>query len=137
MIQEVPEETTTEITEKQEIEITDEETLDHNTILATHKTDNIYPLDEIWINAKTGISQTLAIQESADKKERTLNEMLEVITVPHIVQPESGRLPADYGRTTTKLPLENYMNFYINFWWLFGGCLTRQLVQQTFQWTVQ
>ena len=75
-IQEVPEETTTEITEKQEIEITDEETPDHDTTLATLETDNIYPLDKIWINAKTGISQTLAIQESADKKEKTLDEML-------------------------------------------------------------
>ena len=81
MIQEVPEEMTTEITEKQEIEIMDEETLDHDTILATLKTDNIYPLDEIWINTKTGISQTLAIQESADKKEKTLDEML---TLPRI-----------------------------------------------------
>ena len=75
-IQEVPEETTTEITEKQEIEITDKKTPDHNTILATLEMDNIYPLDEIWINAKTSISQTLAIQESADKKEKTLDEML-------------------------------------------------------------
>ena len=38
--------------------------------------DNIYPLEEIWINSKTGISQKLAIQESADKKEKTLDEML-------------------------------------------------------------
>ena len=76
MIQEVPEGTTTEITKKQKIEITDKETPDHNTILATLEMDNIYPLDEIWINAKTGISQTLTIQESADKKEKTLNEML-------------------------------------------------------------
>src|SRR6201996_6893797 len=75
-IQEVPEETTTEITEKQETEKTDEETPDHDTTLATLEMDNIYPLDEIWINAKTGISQTLAIQESADKKEKTLDEML-------------------------------------------------------------
>ena len=49
----------------------------------------------------------------------------------------SGQSPADYQRTTTELPLENYMNFHINIWWLFGGCLTRQLVQWTFQWTVQ
>ena len=67
-IQELPKEKTTEITEKQEIETTDKEAPDHNTILATLETDSIYPLDEIWINAKTGISQTLAIQESADKK---------------------------------------------------------------------
>ena len=38
--------------------------------------DNIYPLEEIWINLKTRISQKLAIQESADKKEKTLDEML-------------------------------------------------------------
>ena len=67
---------TTETTEKKEIRITNEEILDHNTVLATLKTDTIYPLDEIWINAKTGISQTLAIQELADKKEKTLDEML-------------------------------------------------------------
>ena len=76
MIQEVPEEMTMETTEKQEIRIMDEETLDHNTILSILEMDTIYPLDEIWINAKTGISQTLAIQESADKKEKTLDEML-------------------------------------------------------------
>ena len=38
--------------------------------------DNIYPLEEIWINSKTGISQKITIQESADKKEKTLDEML-------------------------------------------------------------
>ena len=76
MIQEVPEEMTTETTEKQETEITDDKTPDYDTTLATLETDNIYPLDKIWINAKTGISQTLAIQESADKKEKTLDEML-------------------------------------------------------------
>ena len=34
---------TTKIIEKQEIEITDEETPDHNTTLATLEMDNIYP----------------------------------------------------------------------------------------------
>ena len=53
-----------------------EETLDHNTTLAILEMDNIYPLEEIWINLKTGISHKLAIQESADKKEKTLDEML-------------------------------------------------------------
>ena len=38
--------------------------------------DNIYSLEEIWINSKTDISQKLAIQESADKKEKTLDKML-------------------------------------------------------------
>ena len=81
MIQEVHEETITEmITEtikKEKETINDkEETLDHNTTLATLEMDNIYPLEEIWINLKTGISQKLTIQESADKKEKTLNEML-------------------------------------------------------------
>ena len=50
-----------------------EETLDHNTTLATLKMDNIYPLEEIWINSKTSILQKFAIQ---DKKEKTLIEML-------------------------------------------------------------
>ena len=50
--------------------------MDHDTTLATLEMDNIYPLDEIWINAKTGISQTLAIQGSANKKEKTLDKML-------------------------------------------------------------
>ena len=44
-IQEAPEEMTTEIMKEQEIEIMDEETLDHNMTLATLEMDNIYPLD--------------------------------------------------------------------------------------------
>ena len=75
MIQEVHEETITE-TIKEEKMINEEETPDHNTTLATLEMDKIYPLEEIWINSKTGISQKLAIQESADKQEKTLDEML-------------------------------------------------------------
>ena len=76
-IQEVHEETITEIIKEENKMINnEEETPDHNTTLATLEMDNIYPLEEIWINLKTGISQKLAIQESADKKEKTLNEML-------------------------------------------------------------
>ena len=76
-IQEVHEETITEII-KEEKQMTNdkEETPDHNTTLAILEMDNIYPLEEIWINSKTGISQKLAIQESADKQEKTLNDML-------------------------------------------------------------
>ena len=58
----------------------DEETLDYDTTLATLEMDNIYPLDEIWINAKI---QTPAIQESADKKEKTLNKMLPAEIMDH------------------------------------------------------
>ena len=61
----------------------------------------------------------------------------EVITVPHIVRPESGGLPVDYQRTTTGKLYENSYNFPVAVRWLFGGCLTGQLVQWTFQWTVQ
>ena len=32
--------------------------------------------NKLWINAKTNISQQLAIQETADKKEKTLEEMV-------------------------------------------------------------
>ena len=88
-IQEVPEETTTEITKKQEIEIMDEETPDHDTTLATLEMDNIYPLDKIWINAKTGISQTLAVREllrSAYRWLTTLKVLLPTISyLPHLV----------------------------------------------------
>ena len=56
----------------------EEETPDHNTTLATLEMHNIYPLEEIWINSKTGISQKLTIQESADRKEKTLNKMLPI-----------------------------------------------------------
>ena len=76
-IQETHEEMITEtMTEETQTINEEEETLDHNTTLATLEMDNIYPLEEIWINSKTGISQKLAIQESADKKEKTLDEML-------------------------------------------------------------
>ena len=44
-------------------------------ILAQIETDNS-PLEELWINAKTNISQKLAIQETVDKKEKTLEEMV-------------------------------------------------------------
>ena len=44
------------IKEEKETINDEEETLDHNTTLATLKMDNIYPLEEIWINSKTGIS---------------------------------------------------------------------------------
>ena len=50
--------------------------------------------------------------------ENPIHHGLEVITVPHIVRPESSGLP----RTTSKLPLENYMKIHIIFRWLFGGC---------------
>ena len=60
------------MTEEKETINKEEETLDHNTTLATLKMDNIYPLEEIWINLKTSISQKLTIQESADKKKKTL-----------------------------------------------------------------
>ena len=77
MIQEVHEETITEtMTEEKETINDEKETPEHNTTLAILKMDNIYPLEEIWINSKISISQKLAIQESADKKEKTLNEML-------------------------------------------------------------
>ena len=71
-IQEVPEEMTTEITEKQEIEITDEETLDHDTILATLETDNIYPLDKRY-----GSTQKLAYhRHSASRNQLTKRRKL-------------------------------------------------------------
>ena len=44
-------------------------------VLAQIETDNS-PLEELWINAKTNISQKLAIQETVDKKEKTLEEMV-------------------------------------------------------------
>ena len=44
-------------------------------ILAQIETDNSL-LEELWINTKTNISQKLAIQETADKKEKTLEEMV-------------------------------------------------------------
>ena len=44
-------------------------------VLAQIKMDNS-PLEELWINAKTNISQKLAIQETVDKKEKTLEEMV-------------------------------------------------------------
>ena len=44
-------------------------------VLAQIKTDNS-PLEELWINAKTNILQKLAIQETVDKKEKTLEEMV-------------------------------------------------------------
>ena len=44
-------------------------------VLAQLKTDNS-PLEELWINAKTNISQKLAIQETVEKKEKTLEEMV-------------------------------------------------------------
>ena len=44
-------------------------------ILALLEMDN-NPLEELWINVKTNISQKLAIQETADKKEKTLEEMI-------------------------------------------------------------
>ena len=44
-------------------------------VLAQLETDNS-PLEELWINAKTNVSQKLAIQETADKKEKTLEEMV-------------------------------------------------------------
>ena len=60
-IQEVHEEMITEmiteiIKEEKEMINNEEETPDHNTTLATLEMDNIYPLEEIWINSKTGIS---------------------------------------------------------------------------------
>ena len=44
-------------------------------VLAQLEMDNS-PLEELWINTKTNISQKLAIQESVDKKEKTLEEMV-------------------------------------------------------------
>ena len=44
-------------------------------VLAQLEMDNS-PLEELWINTKTNVSQKLAIQETADKKEKTLEEMV-------------------------------------------------------------
>ena len=71
-------EETTEDT-AQELEVTtdqeEEETQAHINVLAQLKTDNS-PLEELWINAKTNVLQKLAIQETTDKKEKTLEEMI-------------------------------------------------------------
>ena len=52
-----------------------EEELASINVLAQLEMDNS-PLEELWINAKTNVSQKLAIQETADKKEKTLEEMV-------------------------------------------------------------
>ena len=44
-------------------------------VLAQIEMDNS-PLEELWINAKTNISKKLAIQETVDKKKKTLEEMV-------------------------------------------------------------
>ena len=44
-------------------------------VLAQIKMDNS-PLEELWINTKTNILQKMAIQETVDKKEKTLEEMV-------------------------------------------------------------
>ena len=69
-------ESTTETSEKEPTADTSGEestelTLAPINILAQIKMDNS-PLEELWINAKTNILQKLAIQETADKKEKTL-----------------------------------------------------------------
>ena len=53
---------------------------------------------------------------SQSQKETTL--ISEDITVPHIVQLESGRLPADYQRTTTGKLYEFSYNFPVAVRWL-------------------
>ena len=53
----------------------EEETQAPTYVLAQIEMDNS-PLEELWINAKTNILQKLAIQEMADKKEKTLEEMV-------------------------------------------------------------
>ena len=53
----------------------EEETQAHINVLAQLEMDNS-PLEELWIKTKTNISQKLAIQETADKKEKTLEEMV-------------------------------------------------------------
>ena len=53
----------------------DESTQAPINVLAQIEMDNS-PIEELWINAKTNISQKLAIQETADKKEKTLEEMV-------------------------------------------------------------
>ena len=47
--------------------------------------------------------------------------VVEVITVPHIVQLESGGLPADYHQTTTGKLYEFSYNFLVAVWWLCKG----------------
>ena len=44
-------------------------------VLAQLEMDNS-PLEELWINAKTNVFQKLAIQETVDKKEKSLEEMV-------------------------------------------------------------
>ena len=73
-------EETTKISEKETItDILEEESTELTqasiNVLAQLETDNS-PLEELWINAKTNVSQKLAIQETADKKEKTLEEMV-------------------------------------------------------------
>ena len=73
-------ERTTETLEKEPVVDTSEEESTEFTqapinILAQIKTDNSPP-EELCINTKTNISQKLAIQETVDKKEKTLEEMV-------------------------------------------------------------
>ena len=71
--EEATEDTTQELEEKSDQE--EEETQAPINILAQLETDNS-PVEELCINAKTNVLQKLAIQETADKKEKTLEEMV-------------------------------------------------------------
>ena len=71
---------TTETSEKELMTNTSEEESTEFTqapinVFAQIETDNS-PLEELWINTKTNILQKLATQETADKKEKTLEEMV-------------------------------------------------------------
>ena len=68
------EETSKEISDRTEEELAEIIQAPIN-VLAQLKTDNS-PLEELWINAKTNVSQKLAIQETVDKIEKTLEEMV-------------------------------------------------------------
>ena len=71
------EETTEEMAQESEVttDQEEEETQAHINILAQLKMDNS-PLEELWINMKTNVSQKLAIHETVDKKEKTVEEMV-------------------------------------------------------------
>ena len=71
---------TMETSEKElEVDTSEEEVTEFTqapiNVLAQIEMDNS-PLEELWINTKTNISQKLAIQETVDKKEKTLEEMV-------------------------------------------------------------
>ena len=102
----------------------------------THSSMSSEPVPIAHISEVDNIEEDLPSQETPEVEEEIkqkvqakpsvvpVDDLISTLKLRSLQSPTlSGQSLVDYQRTTSELPVENYMNFHIIFRWLFGGCL--------------